>query len=290
MKHSVKRHRTRFFDSVVDYMCVLDPDGRFELVNPAFRSLGYADVELLSHPLLSFIHVGEREQTRMAMSELVGGTELTGLECRFQRKDGGWTWLSCNGQPSPSRKLIYLIARDITTYIEERHRLTRLAHHDALTGLANMYSFYDEVSRTIARAQRGSCTPLAILFIDLDGFKPVNDSLGHQAGNRVLQEVATRLLSSVRQADLVARVGGDEFAVLMCGAPSEPKVVAARILKILSDPFVLDGHQFPLSCSIGIAVADTASNIDADRLIRLSDREMYKAKGAGGNRFSQFSI
>ncbi len=167
---------------------------------------------------------------------------------------------------------------------ELRHQ----ALHDALTGLPNRVLLGDRLTQLLARARRDG-RPAAALFLDLDDFKNVNDTLGHQAGDRLLVAVAARLASTLREVDTIARMGGDEFVVLVDGASAQgaPGLVAQRVLDVMRQPFDLGSPMLPLTVdvSIGIAIGDTTS---ADELLRDADTALYEAKGAGKNRYATF--
>ena len=170
----------------------------------------------------------------------------------------------------------------------EEH-VRRLAHFDELTGLPNRSLFNQRLSRALARARRAG-TPLAILFIDLDGFKNVNDTLGHEAGDRVLQEIAQRLRTCMREVDTVSRLGGDEFMVLIEGPPRPADVaeVAQKILAAVARPVLLDAQEFHLTASIGISVCPGDGD-DLQSLMKNADTAMYRAKEQGKNNFQFYS-
>lgn len=189
------------------------------------------------------------------------------------------------------------LSRDITERKQSEERIARLAYLDSLTGLPNRMSFLDRVDREIRRAERGDCR-LALLFMDLDGFKAVNDTLGHAAGDRVLQQAADRLREGLRPSDLLARaagdggsrgvdadlarLGGDEFTALLLDIddPHDLLAVAGRIGALMRRPFELDGRALNLSTSIGIAIHPQDGR-DATTLLRHADRAMYQAKRVG---------
>ena len=182
----------------------------------------------------------------------------------------------------------------------ERHRLMAqlrkagsqarfLATHDGLTRLANRSAFQAILTRAMAHAERRG-RRLAVLFLDLDGFKHINDTLGHSIGDDLIRQAAQRLAGCVRKADLLARLGGDEFVVMLQDADEEhaPAKVARQLLETLSRPFVLDGTEYWITASIGIAVFPR-DGADRDSLIRNADAAMYKAKAAGRNNFQFYS-
>ena len=174
--------------------------------------------------------------------------------------------------------------------IERKPRLEQLAHqanYDLLTDLPNRYLFEDRLSHAAARAKRQN-HPLAVLYLDVDGFKEVNDRLGHLAGDHVLRVVAERLSSVARESDTVARVGGDEFAIVLesLAHVEDAAAVAQKVLAALAEPFIEGNHRFDLTCSIGISFF-LLDGTDARSLLDHADRAMYRAKQLGGNRYSQ---
>lgn len=162
--------------------------------------------------------------------------------------------------------------------------LEHMARHDTLTGLPNRALFLDHLGTAIAQSARNG-NRFAVHYLDLDGFKQVNDTYGHGAGDTLLETTATRLLSSVRAADTVARFGGDEFAILQrdCAGETDATVLAQRITRAIKEPFEVDGHAARVSVSVGIAFSD--AGVDAEELLARADRALYQAKHAGGNGF-----
>ena len=169
---------------------------------------------------------------------------------------------------------------DITDRRHAENRIVHLARHDGLTDLANRAWLAEVMQRQLPRAQRGE--PLAVLCLDLDRFKAVNDTLGHAAGDALLQQVAGRLRDSVRESDTLARLGGDEFAVLQVGTaqPEGAAVLGQRLIDTLGQPFQLDGHQVRIGVSIGVATAPRDGD-RPDTLLKHADMALYRAKAAG---------
>ncbi|WJJ94623.1 GGDEF domain-containing protein [Neopusillimonas aromaticivorans] len=169
---------------------------------------------------------------------------------------------------------------------EQQAELSRAAHHDSLTGLPNRRLLADRIKTALATARRQN-TRIALLFMDLDEFKPINDTLGHEAGDKVLQLVARRLQASVRETDSVARLGGDEFVILMTNlgddALTVTELLAEKIMTAIKAPFDLDGSPYQIGTSIGAAVGD--GNQTEASLMRLADNLMYEAKAAGRGRY-----
>lgn len=182
-----------------------------------------------------------------------------------------------------------MVFNDISRARQDAERAAWLAYHDSLTGLSNRLAFVEASERAIGRAERNN-TCVAVLYVDLDGFKPVNDSLGHTAGDEVLRQVAARLTGSVRRTDRVARLGGDEFALLIEGVEDsiECEVLADTLQSRLSEPYVVNSHEVFLSASIGISLAKPGEN-DPTSLLKNADMAMYEAKRAGRGRHSFYS-
>lgn len=185
-----------------------------------------------------------------------------------------------------------LLARSIRYAIERKRaeqRLTYLAQYDQLTGLVNRTLFRDRLIQAMARSKRLQ-QPLGLMLLDLDRFKPVNDTLGHNVGDQLLKLVAERLHECVREVDTVARMGGDEFTIILEGLMCEEDIalVAERITKSLAQPFQIDTHQALIGISIGITIYPTDDH-DVDELLKHADAAMYRAKQQGGSSF-QFHI
>jgi diguanylate cyclase (GGDEF)-like protein len=181
---------------------------------------------------------------------------------------------------------VLIVVRDVTDRRELEEQLTYQALHDPLTGLANRTLFQDRAAHALASAGRDgrSC---AVLLIDLDNFKPVNDGLGHAAGDQLLRIVADRLRAVARETDTVARLGGDEFAVLLeapVESPGDAAVAAERILAELNQPVQLAGTTVELSASLGLAHNTATGSSELDALLRAADSAMYAAKKAGKGR------
>jgi diguanylate cyclase (GGDEF)-like protein len=173
----------------------------------------------------------------------------------------------------------------LTRLKQTNDQITHLAHHDALTSLPNRILFYDRLNQAIARARRVN-ESFAVLYLDIDGFKPVNDMFGHDVGDALLREAARRIVACVRESDTVARMGGDEFTVIVSGVktPNDDERVANSIIEAIARPFVLNGKNCSVSASIGVAIyPDNAQT--AEQLVKIFDAAMYLAKQSGKNRY-----
>jgi diguanylate cyclase (GGDEF)-like protein len=181
------------------------------------------------------------------------------------------------------------VHRDVTEQRRREAKIRYLARHDSLTGLFHRAEFNDRIGRELAKARRGE--PVAVLCLDLDHFKPVNDTLGHFAGDGLLRAVAERLRRCVRETDVIARIGGDEFAIIQTGSeqPDGSGALARRVIDVMTRPFEIDGHQITIGASVGIALAPTDS-LDADTLLRKADIALYRAKALGRGGYCYFEL
>ncbi len=238
----------------------------------------------------------------MHLRDVVGPEAFNQIEAYYERVLGGEPVTYQRAHPLPNGESRYLeikllphidadgnslgcfsVAADITEHKLSEERIQRMAHHDALTGLPNRLLFNDRLTQAISLARRDSCQ-FALLYLDLDKFKPVNDSLGHAAGDELLKSVAARLRHEIRESDTVARVGGDEFAIILAdiARSEDARTVAEKINATLSSPFQLgsEGKSVEIGASIGIAIYPTEGQ-DADELVKVADAAMYRAKQIG---------
>ncbi|MGA9162430.1 MAG: EAL domain-containing protein [Actinomycetota bacterium] len=280
-----------------DVVMVVEADSTIRYISPSVeRVLGHEAGELEGTKLTVMIHPEDR--TGVLQFLISGGREgdtHPGLtEFRIKHRDDFWLHvetLRTNLLHDENVKGIVLNTRDVSERKAFEEQLAHQAFHDAVTGLANRALFKDRVEHMIERQARDHL-PVSILFMDLDDFKTINDSLGHAAGDRLLSEVGERLKNSLRQADTAARLGGDEFAILLedGGDGVDAAEVAARILSSLEGPFHLEGKEVFVRASIGIATADarTGGPEGAEELLRNADVAMYMAKEAGKGRYQVF--
>jgi diguanylate cyclase (GGDEF)-like protein/PAS domain S-box-containing protein len=294
LRHSEERFRT-IFDSVNDLIFVRDFEtGALVEVNQrACEMLGYTRAELLKLNLGDLSenkppYTGQNllSQMQMARSE----TPQT-FDWRGKTKDGRlfWAEISMRRATFGGREFVLSTAREISRRKEAEGQLKRMAQFDLLTGLANRGVFVAEVGRAIERARRGEHS-FAVLYLDLDHFKDVNDTLGHPIGDRLLQSVAERLQANVRSVDTLARFGGDEFALLMAdiGDPTDAGVLADQLLQIMVEPFLLDGNQIQSGVSIGIATYEPDVP-GAEALLAYADVALYRAKSEGRHTYRFFT-
>jgi diguanylate cyclase (GGDEF)-like protein/PAS domain S-box-containing protein len=263
-------------------VALLNEQGIMLEANEAMGSMfGVSTMQLIGRSVGDFAPAAHRETAQALIDEIAPGVAgRSAGEVRFLRRDGSEFWGSVTVSVATGARDVRFIAmvEDVSERKVLEAKLLQQAFYDGLTGLANRSLFRDRVEHALARGQRERAA-VAVLFLDLDHFKHVNDTLGHAAGDNLLQVVAGRLLNATRGADTVARLGGDEFAVLLENAPTEAeaRIVAERITNALHAPVVLaQGNSVRVASSIGIARAEGAQTVDD--LLRNADVAMYAAK------------
>jgi diguanylate cyclase (GGDEF)-like protein/PAS domain S-box-containing protein len=258
------------------------------------QMLGYAEDELLAKSVRSISHAEDVDWMQEQINNLLEGAIASiQLEQRCLRSDGQiiWVILSVTKIPEPhdsAASLVFQI-QDISDRKRAEEQLMHEALHDALTGLPNRALFIDQVRKSMARWRRRKQGAFAILFVDLDGFKAINDILGHAVGDQVLVEFSRRLGSSVRPGDTFARLGGDEFTILLddLNDLNDAIIAVKRLMAILKEPFHLLGRDLAVSASIGVALS-ADEYVDADEMLRHADAAMYRAKQQGRGRYEMF--
>ncbi len=288
----VIRSRARFSAAVAanssDAVLVLDADGLLTRDSAQLATLlGEPGPVPAGSDALALVSVDVDEARAVFGQALAAAGQVVTGELRGRVHDGRQTFLAVrlvDLREDPDVRGVVVNVHDATERREAQLELAHQALHDGLTGLANRALFDDHVQLALQRAGRTGVDP-AVLYVDLDGFKAVNDTLGHPVGDRVLLEVAHRLTTAVRSGDTVARLGGDEFAVLVEPAhpgSDEPALVAARVLQVVGAPLVLDGRAVRITASVGMAHA--TGEATAASLLRDADIAMYRAKQDGGGR------
>jgi diguanylate cyclase (GGDEF)-like protein/PAS domain S-box-containing protein len=294
LQRAEEKYRAIFQGAVVGIF-QSTPGGRYIDVNPAMaRMLGYdspqelvASVTDISQQV--YVDPESREELARLLREL--GT-VKNFECAVRRKDGSQMWFSANVQAVYEDGVLVGYEgtnEDITTRKVAEDRVQYLAYYDALTGLPNRTLLRDRLTKALADARRQKYK-IALLFLDLDGFKDINDSLGHAVGDLFLQEVAVRLKRNAREQDTVARLGGDEFLIMLTHVEdvSDAAVAAERFMGAMSGEVEVEGHHINVSCSVGISIFPEHST-DEETLIRNADAAMYSAKTSGRHHFRFFT-
>jgi diguanylate cyclase (GGDEF)-like protein/PAS domain S-box-containing protein len=289
-----KRFTAAFTHAAIG-MAIVRPDGTIHQVNQALCTLlGSPESALLNQRFDDLLHPGDdqlfaRRVEGMASDD--GESFSMELRCRSSSERQLWVSLHCGRFIDPASErngLIYQL-HDITSRRLAEGELHHIAYHDSLTDLANRNCFNERLEVAVERTRVDAALRFAVMFLDLDRFKVVNDSLGHIAGNVLLREVARRLSDSVRPGDLVARLGGDEFAVLLeqVHDPADAMALAQRLLASVSAPVLINGTEVLPGASIGITLSDLGYRT-ADEVLRDADLAMYAAKGEGRHRVMLF--
>ncbi len=271
----------------------LDPEGRVTLWNPAAeRIFGWSEQEVLGKPL-PIVPADRQEEFRKLWERSLAGESFSGFELQRQRKDGSLIDISLSTAPllDASGRLsgIMGVAADVTQTKVAEKAVHQLAYYDPLTGLPNRLLLRDRLGLHLVQANREGHL-VGVIFLDLDHFKLINDTLGHAAGDELLRVVAKRLKAAVRKSDTVARLGGDEFVILLptVNHPEDATAISQKILAILAEPFELWGQQLSTSASLGVALYP-ADGQDVESLLRDADLAMYRAKEEGRNTSRFFS-
>jgi diguanylate cyclase (GGDEF)-like protein/PAS domain S-box-containing protein len=273
---------------------IVHVDGEIVFVNGAgARLLGAeAAAQIVGQPVMRFVHRDYRESVAKRIHRLVAeGEEAPFLEEKLVRLDGSEVYVEVAAVPFThgDRPAVQVVARDVSRRKQVEEKLLHDAFHDALTGLPNRALFMDHLKLAVERAKRNGRHLFAVLFLDLDRFKNVNDSLGHTVGDQLLVAIAGRISSCLRHIDTVARFGGDEFAVLLDGVEgtNDAVRVAQRLQREVNTPINVGGHEVFTSASIGIALSSTGYD-QPEEVLRDADTAMYRAKAAGKARHEIF--
>ncbi len=271
------------FQHAPDLVAVLDSHGHLAYSSPSAAAvLGFEVGQLAGTSVFDIVHPEDRPYMMHHFGALVAERDaVLRLQCRVRSASGEYRWFeftASNQMHNPSLTGVVINARDVSENRAFQERLEHEAQHDALTGLPNRRRMQDVLGASLRE------DPVAVLFVDLDGFKPVNDAHGHEAGDELLRQVAARLSACVRENDVLSRVGGDEFVILMPGLldAGDADVMSDRIKAAVETPFAVDGHQVRIGVSVGVHLAPSAG--DPDEALRAADHAMYTIKKSGGAR------
>jgi diguanylate cyclase (GGDEF)-like protein/PAS domain S-box-containing protein len=285
--NSEKRYR-----QLVEYSpdgIVIHRDGVIKYINPAGAKIfGGAAEDILGCEVLSFFQEEDRPMIADRLKKLYGQeASMPVAEAKMLRRDGRIAHVEFAAIPFSldGRTAVQVVIRDVTQKKIQEEYIRYLALHDTLTGLPNRDLLSDRITLAVERRKRDK-KMLAVIYIDLDGFKPVNDTLGHAAGDIALKKISHRLNESIRKSDTAARIGGDEFVVLLEAIHDreEIEVIAKRILDSINEELVIDKTVFHIGASMGISIYPDHGK-DPVKLMALADRSMYIAKNSGKNRY-----
>lgn len=277
---------SKFVELTPSIIVLTDIKGAFKEVNPAFQNaLGYTYQELMESTLIEYIHPDEREEFRATLKSLTKDKANITRLIRFRSKNA--TYLSFETSIAIYGDVFFIAGLDVTEREIEKAQLQLMAYKDRLTGLPNRGMLWEHLNQAI-HEEMNERHNTAVLFIDLDGFKLVNDTCGHESGDKVLKIIGKRLLGVVRENDTVGRLGGDEFVVILSRIGSERDVefVAKKILETINHSISLSGDKtVTVGASIGISIWPDHA-FTADELLNLADKAMYESKRGGKNRYS----
>ncbi len=283
MDSNILKQRARAFDYLFDSVVVTDLQGIIIDWNTGSETLyGYSKEEAIGQPV-NILHVPD--DSEHITSEVISAVEKFGKwsgEVRMLHKDGriGWIESMCVPFYDENDQMVGALGinRDITDRIKESERVNYLAHYDYLTNIPNRYLLLDRVTHLIEQSERNEST-FALLYIDLDKFKTINDTKGHAFGDQILKETALRLKQSTRNSDTIARIGGDEFVVLLekTSNKNDVEAMTKALTKSLNRAFTVNDEEFKISCSIGVALYPNEGTT-TDALLAAADKAMYKVK------------
>lgn len=278
-------------ENMSDLVCILERDGQVRYASPSHKTvLGYAPSFYEGKNTLDFIHPNDVEPARQQLRTMTAKSEPLTLEFRHLHQDGRWIWLETKIQAiydDTGQLLHYLtVTREIMKRKVLEKQLKHLAYHDTLTDLPNRRYFLAYLEETLARFEEED-ESLAILSLDIDCFKQINDTLGHDIGDELLRQFSTRLTDVLRNQDVVARFGGDEFSVLIRYTEADaPKRVAEKLVTALQRPWQIEDHSFVTTSSVG--VAPYRPGMSTKLLLKRADLALYQAKANGRNQYALF--
>ncbi|SFF55752.1 PAS domain S-box-containing protein/diguanylate cyclase (GGDEF) domain-containing protein [Actinoplanes philippinensis] len=292
--HEVARRNSETYfrtliQNTADVITILDEDDRIQYASPS--AVGVFGADPTGALLPEVIHPGERSRLGDVLAAVRGGHQLEqqlDFRARGNRRSEVLLELHCRDlRAEPTVSGLVITMRDVTEQRRLQNELTHQAFHDSMTGLANRVLFNDRLAHAVARSTRDGSV-IGVLFIDLDDFKMVNDTLGHAVGDQLLIEVAHRIAGALRADDTAARLGGDEFAAIVenVNDPGAVEETANRIFAALAEPIITDAKPLYAMASIGITT--TPEGADADELLRQADLALYVAKGAGKNQWRRY--
>jgi len=265
-------------------------DTTYVYVSPSCRAMtGYEPEELIGRSPYELIHPEDQERVAAGIQASFEQVAPWNEQYRAVLSDGRMLWLEGHADPErmPDGSVLWHgYIRDVTAFKETERHLHRIAHYDGLTGLPNRALLADRLERELALARRQG-TLVAVVYLDLNGFKPVNDTYGHATGDALLRELADVMRRNLRETDTAARVGGDEFVVLLGSLADRAAALepVARLLAALAEPLAVEGLSLRVTASAGVSFYPQSGPVDGDTLVRQADQAMYQAKHADRGRY-----
>ena len=283
-RRQLEEQRETFFQVSIDMLVFAGFDGFFKRLNPAWeRTLGYTVEELLSRPQIEFVHPDDREATLRQAAAVREGGSAVAFENRYRCKDGTYKWLLWNSVPNLEQQTVYAVARDLTERKQMETQLRELSLRDDLTSLRNRRGFLllaeQELKLVRDRRRERPDIYLWLIFADLDGLKRINDQFGHDTGSQAIVHAGNVLTRTFRDADVVARIGGDEFAVLaLTNEADGGETMVARVQEMLRRFNADEKLPYTLSLSVGMVKVDANRVASIEEVLKEADREMYEHK------------
>lgn len=279
LRHALVQ-RDRFFDLSIDLMAILDHQGHLKQFNDIWQTiLGYDTSELQDLNILELIHDDDKEAFGTTMNHIKLSGEKLFAEVRFKKANGDYFWYSCSLATYSDESIFYMTARDVTDRVIIEERLFHESRHDDLTGLSNRRDFMDLASKAFNYSLRYPEYRFSLCYLDLNDFKEINDTYGHDHGDKVLKVFGQCLIQCIRETDKAARLGGDEFALLIDNIASKNEVIhiVERILQKVKTKQAIGNHLTKISASIGIVLSDKKFTT-LESMLNATDKAMYQAK------------
>lgn len=292
-KATAEGHLHALISALPDLVFMFNEDGRcLEVIADGEKSLFSPANEIKGRLLAEFVPADQAATFLSAIHDCLDSDSLRVVEYKLPKKNDMSVFegrITPTGLTIQDRRTVLFLARDVTELSRSRDELRHVATHDALTGLPNRTSLKDRLRQAVSRSKRLGSKG-ALMVLDLDRFKQVNDSLGHQVGDRLLEKVADRLREATRKEDSIFRFGGDEFVVILedLGSSADAGSIAQKILDVFAEPISLAGFDLDVTASVGVTVFPDDQE-DSDELLRNADNAMYAAKEAGRNQFAYYT-
>lgn len=294
----LESERERYFDlfelAPVGY-CMLDAQGSIVQANhTAVLLLGFLQSDLIQHPFSTFVLNEDKDIYYLYCKKLLQNGLDPVCELRMFREDQTQFWVNLTTtivRDIADKPLFRVVISDISERKKYENQLQQIAQYDPLTALPNRILLADRLHQAMAQTNRHK-QPFAVLYLDLDGFKSVNDTYGHEAGDQLLIALATNMKRTLREIDTIARIGGDEFVIILLNLNDIQACVPMlnRLLEGAQKPVLINNHLLEVSASFGVTFFPQSIDIDADQLLRQADYAMYQAKSAGKNRYYVFDV